>query len=129
MPTVQHARGDLARQSILSPMRLEPRGRGKANAIVSPRTPATCILFDAPLIVWIFVGHAEMRVLAALGALAIVPAILVVLVVRGKIRVGGVEKPAMEMSSEVMNQPVAANGEIAEQTASSRSCRDPGPCA
>ena len=49
--------------------------------------PVLVILFDAPLIVWIFVGHAEVPVLAALGALAIVPAILVVLVVRGKVRV------------------------------------------
>jgi hypothetical protein len=50
--------------------------------------PVLVMLFDAPLIVWIFVGHAEVGVLAALGVLAIVPAILVVLVVKGKIRFG-----------------------------------------
>ena len=50
--------------------------------------PLLVILFDAPLIVWIFIGHAEVAVLAALGVVAIVPAILVVLVVKGKIRIG-----------------------------------------
>jgi hypothetical protein len=46
------------------------------------------IVFDAPLIIWIFVGHAEVAVLAVLGLVAIVPAVLVVLVVKGKIRIG-----------------------------------------
>ncbi len=50
--------------------------------------PVLVILFDAPLIIWVFVGHAEVPVLAALGALATVPAILVVLVVKGKVRIG-----------------------------------------
>jgi hypothetical protein len=50
--------------------------------------PALVILFDAPLIVWIFIGHAEIPVLAVLGVVAIVPATLVVLVVMGKIRIG-----------------------------------------
>jgi hypothetical protein len=50
--------------------------------------PVLVIVFDAPLIIYIFIGHAEMPSLAALGALAIVPAILVVLVVRGKVRIG-----------------------------------------
>jgi hypothetical protein len=50
--------------------------------------PVLVILFDAPLIIWIFIGHAEVYVLAALGALAIVPAILVVLIVRGKVHIG-----------------------------------------
>ena len=49
--------------------------------------PVLVIVFDAPLIVWIFVGHAEVPVLAVLGLLAIVPAILVVLVLKGKIRI------------------------------------------
>jgi hypothetical protein len=48
--------------------------------------PVLVIVFDAPLMVWIFVGHAEVAVLAALCGLAIVPAILVVLVVKGKMR-------------------------------------------
>jgi hypothetical protein len=52
--------------------------------------PVLVILFDAPLIVWIFIGHAEISVLAVLGIVAIVPAILVVLVVKGKIRIGAV---------------------------------------
>lgn len=50
--------------------------------------PVLVMLFDAPLIVWIFMGHAEVSILAVLGALAIVPAILVVLIVRGKIGIG-----------------------------------------
>lgn len=50
--------------------------------------PILVALFDAPLIVYIFLGHAEVPALAALGLLAIVPAILVVLVVTGKIRIG-----------------------------------------
>jgi len=50
--------------------------------------PVLVMLFDAPLIVWIFVGHAEVPVLAALGLVAIIPAVLVVLVVKGKIRIG-----------------------------------------
>jgi hypothetical protein len=50
--------------------------------------PVLVMLFDAPLIVWIFMGHAEVSMLALLGALAIVPAILVVLIVRGKIGIG-----------------------------------------
>jgi len=48
--------------------------------------PVLVMLFDAPLILWIFVGHAELVVLAALFVLAMVPAILVALVVRGKLR-------------------------------------------
>ena len=50
--------------------------------------PILVMVFDAPLIVWIFVGHAEVSVLAVLAALAIVPAVLVVLIVRGKLRIG-----------------------------------------
>ncbi len=50
--------------------------------------PVLVMLFDAPLIVWIFIGHAEIPVLAFLGLVAIIPAILVVLVVKGKIRIG-----------------------------------------
>ena len=54
--------------------------------------PILVMIFDAPLIVWIFIGHAELSVLAALGVIAIVPAILVVLVVKGKIRIGALER-------------------------------------
>ena len=49
--------------------------------------PVLVILFDAPLIVWIFIGHAEVAVLGVLGALAIVSAVLVVLVVKRKARI------------------------------------------
>jgi hypothetical protein len=49
--------------------------------------PVLVIVFDAPLIIWIFIGQAEVSVLAVLGLVAIVPAILVVLVVKGKIRI------------------------------------------
>lgn len=50
--------------------------------------PVLVVLFDAPLIIWILVGRAEVPVLVALGLIALIPAILVVLVVKGKIRVG-----------------------------------------
>ena len=50
--------------------------------------PVLVMGFDAPLIVWIFIGHAEVSILAMLGFLAIVPALVVVLIVRGKIRIG-----------------------------------------
>jgi len=53
--------------------------------------PVLVILFDAPLIVWIFVGHAEVAILGLLGFFAIIPAILVVLVVKGKIRIGALD--------------------------------------
>ena len=55
--------------------------------------PVLVILFDAPLIIWVFIGHAEVPVLAALGMVAIVPAILVVLVVKGKLRLTASHKP------------------------------------
>jgi hypothetical protein len=58
--------------------------------------PVLVMVFDAPLIVWIFIGHAEAPVLAALGAVALVPAILVVLVVRGKIRVEALWTPSWQ---------------------------------
>ena len=50
--------------------------------------PVLVMLFDAPLILWVFIGHAEVPILAALGLIAIVPAILVVLVMKGKLRMG-----------------------------------------
>jgi hypothetical protein len=50
--------------------------------------PVLVMVFDAPLILWIFMGHAEVSVLAVLGVIAIVPAILVVLTMKGKIRIG-----------------------------------------
>jgi len=56
--------------------------------------PVLVMLFDSPLIVWIFIGHAEVPVLAVLGLVAIVPAILVVLVVKGKIRIGAFGRAA-----------------------------------
>ena len=48
--------------------------------------PVLVILFDAPLILWVFVGHGELPILALLGILSTVPAILVVLVMKGKMR-------------------------------------------
>jgi hypothetical protein len=48
--------------------------------------PVLVIVFDAPLIVYVFVGHADVSVLGALALLAIIPAILVRLVVRAKMR-------------------------------------------
>jgi hypothetical protein len=60
----------------------------KQNRLLLRVLPVLVMVFDAPLIVWIFIGHAEVSVLAALAALAIVPAILVVMIVRGKLRIG-----------------------------------------
>jgi hypothetical protein len=79
--------------------------------------PALVILFDAPLIVWIFVGHAEAPMLAALAGIAIVPAILVVLVVKGKIRLGasGPKKADAVLSRAGTTQIAAPNEEVAEQ--------------
>ena len=48
--------------------------------------PALVIVFDAPLIIYVFLGRAQVSVLAALACLAIVPAILVRRVVRVKMR-------------------------------------------
>jgi hypothetical protein len=53
--------------------------------------PILVILFDAPLIIYIFLGHAEISVLAALALLAIIPAILVRSVVRAKMRLPSVK--------------------------------------
>ena len=81
--------------------------------------PVLVIVFDAPLIVWIFLGHAEVPVLAALGAVALVPAILVVLVVRGKIRIEVLRKlsskPAAVTSHFGTDSITAPNEGVAEQ--------------
>jgi len=69
--------------------------------------PVLVIVFDAPLIVWIFIGHAEVFVLALLGAVAFIPAILVVLVVRGKVRLesfGTVRRKSPEAASSLTSQ-------------------------
>ena len=60
----------------------------KQTSLLLRVLPVLVIVFDAPLIVWIFIGHAEVSILAMLGFLAIVPALAVVLIVRGKIRIG-----------------------------------------
>lgn len=56
--------------------------------------PLLVMVFDAPLIIWVFVGHAEVPLLAVLGLIAIIPAILVVLVVKGKLQIGSPSKRA-----------------------------------
>ena len=78
--------------------------------------PVLVILFDAPLIVWIFIGHAEVPVLAAL---AIVPAILVVLAVRGRVRVGALAaQPAATVTSQAGTTSIATRSEeVAKQYA------------
>jgi len=81
--------------------------------------PVLVILCDAPLIVWIFMGHAEVPVLAAL---AIVPAILVVFAVRGKVRVGALgalaAQPAATVTSQAGTTSIAApSEEVAKQYA------------
>ena len=48
--------------------------------------PVLVMVFDVPLIAYVLIGHAEASILEALALLAIVPAILVLLVVKGKLR-------------------------------------------
>jgi len=48
--------------------------------------PVLVIVFDVPLIAYVLIGHAEAPILEALALLAIVPAILVRLMVKGKLR-------------------------------------------
>jgi hypothetical protein len=48
--------------------------------------PALVILFDAPLMVWVLTGHAQPGTLGLFAALAIVPVLLVVLLLRGTLR-------------------------------------------
>lgn len=77
--------------------------------------PVLVIVFDAPLIAYIFLGHAEMPFLAGLGLLAIAPAILLVLVVRGKVRLGGSGAPAassVKTESAVTPSNAAPSGAI-----------------
>lgn len=54
--------------------------------------PLLVALFDAPLIIYVLVGHARLSALLGLGLLAIVPAVLMVLVVTGKLRIGSLGK-------------------------------------
>ena len=77
--------------------------------------PVLVIVFDAPLIIWIFVGHAEIPVLAVLGVVAIIPAILVVLVVRGKVRVGSPGKASAPSTTAETNSMAAPSAAVAEQ--------------
>jgi hypothetical protein len=84
--------------------------------------PVLVILFDAPLIICIFIGHAGVPVLAALAALAIVPAILVVLAVQGRVRLGALgslaAQPAAAVTSAVGTTSISApNEEVAKQYA------------
>src|SRR5580765_8106960 len=60
----------------------------KQTRLLLKLLPVLVIVFDAPLIIWIFLGHAETSMLALFGFVAIIPAILVVLVIRGKVRLG-----------------------------------------
>lgn len=50
--------------------------------------PLLVMVFDAPLIIYIFVGHAALSILGVLGLLAITPAVFLRLFIRGKIRFG-----------------------------------------
>jgi hypothetical protein len=77
--------------------------------------PVLVILFDAPLIIWIFIGHAEIPTLAVLGVIAIVPAILVVLVVRGKVRIGSAGSPQPVTLQSGPSLITAPTEEVAEQ--------------
>jgi len=95
------------------------RGEAEKQARLFLRLlPVLVILFDAPLIVWIFIGHAEVPVLGGLGLVAIIPAILVVLMVRGKIRIRGFEALSVQAAAgrslqERATSTAAPGGEIA----------------
>ena len=85
--------------------------------------PVFVILFDAPLIIWIFIGHAEVPVLAVLGVVAIIPAILVVLAVKGKARMEASRTPATRPGQTLATATLqdrttstaAPSGEVPEQ--------------
>ncbi|MGH9681786.1 MAG: hypothetical protein ACRD4Y_17705 [Candidatus Acidiferrales bacterium] len=47
--------------------------------------PVLVMVFDAPLVLWVFLGRAGLLAMAALGILSTVPAVLVVLVMKGKL--------------------------------------------
>jgi hypothetical protein len=81
--------------------------------------PVLVMVFDAPLIIWIFIGHAEIPILGAFAALAIVPAILVVLVVKGKVRIGALGAPSAQPAGATPQAGAASitapNEAVAEQ--------------
>lgn len=76
--------------------------------------PVVVILFDAPLIAGIFIGHTEVPMLAALGALAVVPVILVVLLVRAKVRVGASGTTSAQSAAAGASSITAPDGATAE---------------
>ena len=91
----------------------------KQTRLLLKLLPVLVIVFDAPLIVWIFIGRAEILMLALFGLLAIVPAILVVLVVRGKVRLGIMtgETPKAVTAHAGATTISAPTEEVAEQYA------------
>jgi hypothetical protein len=93
MPTIECPQCHLPAASAMGKLYCPQCGWNRGEAESQTRLflrvlPILVMLFDAPLIVWIFIGHAEVPVLAVLGVLAMVPAVLVLLVVKGKIRIG-----------------------------------------
>jgi len=86
MSEMPHARGQRHGQNILPAVRWNRAEADKHTRLFLRVLPILVMVFDAPLILWIFLGHAEISVLAVLGFVAIVPAILVVLIMKGKIR-------------------------------------------
>lgn len=58
--------------------------------------PILVAVFDAPLIIYVLLGRAKLSALLGLGLLAIVPAVLVVLVATGKLRIGPLGKGPQE---------------------------------
>jgi len=91
----------------------------KQTRLLLKLLPVLVIVFDAPLVIWIFLGHAEIPMLALFGLLAIVPAILVVLVIRGKVRLAvlGGETPQAVTSHAGPITISAPSEEVAEQYA------------
>ena len=82
-----HAHREWDGQSLLPACGWNRGEAEKQTRLLLRLLPVLVIVFDAPLILWIFLGHAEMPELAALGALSVVPAILVALVLKGKVRI------------------------------------------
>jgi hypothetical protein len=66
--------------------------------------PVLVILCDAPLIVWIIKGGSGVAILVALIALAILPAILVVLAVRWRVRLAVSKSRAAQPAATVTSQ-------------------------
>jgi len=89
----------------------------KRTRVLLRLLPVLVILFDAPLIIWVLAGHAQPGALGLFAALAIVPVVLVVLLLRGTLRkVSAAPNPAAsQANASGAGGIAAANPAAAEQ--------------